>query len=108
MENKIQTQMRKWILDFLILWILKQKWRSFWAEIIETLKESNMIVVEWTIYPLLSKLKSDELIDYFWEESEAWHPRKYYYLTKTWEENYKIVEKAWLEIKQTIKNTLNK
>lgn len=108
MENKIQAQMRKWILDFLVLWILKEKWAVYWAEIIEILKESDLIVVEWTVYPLLSRLKKEEMITYYWEESESWHPRKYFELTKTWEENFEIMAKNWVEIKNSVLKILKK
>lgn len=106
MENKIQAQMRKWILDFLVLGILKEKWETYWAEIIEILKNSDLIVVEWTVYPLLSRLKKENLIDYRWEESESWHPRKYFKLTKTWENAYILMSASWLEIKNTVEKIL--
>lgn len=107
MENKIQTQMRKWILDFLVLAILKEKWEAYWAEIIEILKNSDLIVVEWTVYPLLSRLKKENLINYRWEESESWHPRKYFELTKNGENAFKIMLSSWSDIKNTVEKILN-
>ncbi len=105
MESKIQSQMRKWILDFLVLAIIN-KWETYGAEIIEILKNSELIVVEWTVYPLLSRLKKDWLINYYWEESESWHPRKYFNLTKSWEEALSLMEKNWSAIANTVENIL--
>lgn len=107
MENKIQAQMRKWILDFLVLGILN-KGETYGAEIIEILKNSDLIVVEWTVYPLLSRLKKEEMISYNWVESESGHPRKYFKLTKNWEDACKLMEESWTEIKNTVKKILNK
>ena len=98
MENKIQSQMRKWILDFLILGILK-KWETYWAEI---------IVVEWTVYPLLSRLIKDSMISYYWVESDSWHPRKYFKLTKSGEDAFDLMWKSWSEIKNTVQKILEK
>ena len=108
METKIQAQMRKWIIDFIILWIVKSKWETYWAEIIEILKNSDLIVVEGTIYPLLSRLKKDEIITYRWEESESWHPRKYYSLTKNWENAFDLMLTSWGEIKASVFKILEK
>lgn len=105
MESKIQSQMRKGILDFLVLGIIK-KWETYGAEIIEILKKSELIVVEWTVYPLLSRLKKEWLISYYWEESESGHPRKYFKLTKAGEEALEIMTKNWKDIDSTVKQIL--
>lgn len=95
--TKITTQMRKWILEYLILSVIK-KWDSYSSDIINKLKEAKMIVVEWTLYPLLSRLKTDWLITYTWVESKNWPPRKYYRLTQNWLDVYKIMDEVWKEI----------
>lgn len=105
--EKISTQMRKWILEYIILWIISQK-DIYGAEIIEKLKSWDLIVAEWTIYPLLSRLKTDKLIDYYWIESESGHPRKYYTLTQDWKDMLAIMESSWLDIKNSINKILNK
>lgn len=105
--EKISTQMRKWILEYIILWIIG-KWDIYWAEIIEILKSWDLIVAEGTIYPLLSRLKTDNLINYYWVESESGHPRKYYNLTSEWKDMKIIMEKNWSDIKSSIKKILNK
>jgi PadR family transcriptional regulator PadR len=105
--EKISTQMRKGILEYIILWII-WKWDIYGAEIIQILKSWDLIVAEWTIYPLLSRLKKDNLINYYWIESESWHPRKYYNLTAEWKDILYLMEKNWLDIKNSIKKILNK
>ena len=105
--EKFTTQMRKWILEYIILWII-DSWDIYWAEIISILKKWDLIVAEWTIYPLLSRLIKEWLIDYYWVESDTWHPRKYYNLTNTWKESLIIMESNWFNIKNSIKNILDK
>ena len=61
--EKITTQMKKWILEYLILSIIS-KGDVYANDIIKKLKDANMIVVEWTMYPLLSRLKSEKLLEY--------------------------------------------
>lgn len=105
--EKISTQMRKGILEYIILWIIN-KWDIYWAEIIEILKSWDLIVAEGTIYPLLSRLKTDNLITYYWIESDSWHPRKYYNLTQEWKDTLVLMEKNWTDIKSSIQKILNK
>ena len=76
-----KAQMRKGILEFCILSILKDG-EAYTSDILESLKEAKMIVVEGTIYPLLTRLKNAGLLDYRWEESTSGPPRKYYELTE--------------------------
>ena len=79
-ENTI-AQMRKGVLEYCILSILKNG-DAYTSEIISTLKSAEMIVVEGTIYPLLTRLKNAGLLTYRWEESTSGPPRKYYVLTE--------------------------
>ena len=74
-EN-IKSQMRKGILEYCTLLILSKK-RAYVSDIIQSLKESRLIVVEGTLYPLLTRLKNAGLLDYEWEESPQGPPRKY-------------------------------
>ncbi len=106
MEN-VSTQMRKWILEYIILGIISGWW-VYGGEIIEKLKSWDFIVAEWTIYPLLSRLKNDHLISYYWVESSSWHPRKYYNLTSEGKDALTLMEKNWLDIKNSIKKILHK
>ena len=76
-----KAQMRKGVLEFCILSVLKNK-DAYVAEILITLKEAKLLVVEGTIYPLLTRLKNSGLLNYRWEESTTGPPRKYYTLTE--------------------------
>jgi PadR family transcriptional regulator PadR len=75
-----KAQMRKGILELCILSIL-DKQEAYPSDIIQELKESKMIVVEGTLYPLLTRLKNANILAYRWEESVSGPPRKYYSLT---------------------------
>ncbi|MDQ7917736.1 PadR family transcriptional regulator [Mesonia sp. MT50] len=77
-----KAQMRKGVLEYCILSILRDK-DAYVAEILETLKDAKLLVVEGTIYPLLTRLKNAGLLSYRWEESTSGPPRKYYGLTET-------------------------
>ena len=74
LENT-KAQMRKGILEFCILSILHEK-EAYPSEVIEALKDAKLIVVEGTLYPLLTRLKNAELLSYRWEESPSGPPRK--------------------------------
>ena len=78
-EN-VKAQMRKGILEYCILSII-QKRDVYPSEIIDELKKAQLIVVEGTLYPLLTRLKNDGVLTYRWEESQSGPPRKYYMLT---------------------------
>ena len=75
MEDKITTQMKKGVLEYIILAIIA-KWEVYASDIITTLKEHNLLLVEGTLYPLLSRLKTEELLSYSRVESPQWPPRK--------------------------------
>jgi PadR family transcriptional regulator PadR len=77
-----KAQMRKGVLEFCILSILQND-DAYTSEILAQLKSAKMIVVEGTIYPLLTRLKNAGLLNYRWEESTSGPPRKYYGLTET-------------------------
>jgi PadR family transcriptional regulator PadR len=79
LENT-KAQMRKGVLEFCILSILN-KGEAYPSEVITTLKDAKLIVVEGTLYPLLTRLKNSELLTYRWEESPSGPPRKYYSIT---------------------------
>lgn len=76
-----KAQMRKGVLEYCILSILNNG-DAYTSEILSTLKDAEMIVVEGTIYPLLTRLKNAGLLSYRWEESTSGPPRKYYVLTE--------------------------
>jgi len=102
-----KAQMRKGVLEFCILSILK-KGEAYPSDIIAQLKSSRMIVVEGTIYPLLTRLKNGEILEYRWEESKSGPPRKYYSLSTKGEQFLLGLEETWNELIQAVKlNTKN-
>jgi len=99
--DNVKSQMRKGILEYCILLILNR--RSAYAnDIIQLLQEARLIVVEGTLYPLLTRLKNTDLLNYQWIESNQGPPRKYYALTPTGEQFLMELEQAWGEISKTI------
>lgn len=79
-RENISTQMKKGVLEYLIILIIN-KWEIYASDIMSQLQESNLLIVEGTLYPLLSRLKKDWLLNYQRFESPSWPPRKYYTLT---------------------------
>lgn len=90
-----KAQMRKGILEYCILSILSKR-EAYPSDIIKELKEAKLLVVEGTLYPLLTRLKNAGILAYRWEESTAGPPRKYYSLTKEGEAFYHELENTWL------------
>lgn len=105
LENT-KAQMRKGILEFCILSILEKK-EAYPSEIIEELKQAKLIVVEGTLYPLLTRLKNSELLSYRWEESSSGPPRKYYSLTKMGKTFLEELDGTWHELNSAV-NTITK
>ncbi|MCU4166137.1 PadR family transcriptional regulator [Carboxylicivirga caseinilyticus] len=95
-EN-IKAQMRKGVLEYCILSILANN-DAYASDIINTLKEAKMIVVEGTLYPLLTRLKNDKLLSYRWEESTQGPPRKYYALTEEGKTFLNEMDASWKEL----------
>ncbi|WP_318640891.1 PadR family transcriptional regulator [Flavobacterium ardleyense] len=96
-----KAQMRKGVLEFCILSVLKKN-DAYTSEILETLKNAKLLVVEGTIYPLLTRLKNDGLLNYRWEESSSGPPRKYYGLTETGEIFLKELGSTWTELSDAV------
>ncbi|MFT6815943.1 MAG: PadR family transcriptional regulator PadR [Sphingobacteriales bacterium] len=102
-ENTL-IQMRKGILEFCILSIIDQK-EVYASEIIAKLKEAKLLVVEGTIYPLLTRLKNNQMLSYEWQESESGPPRKYYKLTAQGKELLKQQSITWDELVMAVEMT---
>jgi len=96
-----KAQMRKGILEFCILSLLKGK-DCYTSEILEMLKDAKLLVVEGTIYPLLTRLKNDDLLSYRWEESTSGPPRKYYKLTEKGELFLTELAETWFELSHAV------
>jgi PadR family transcriptional regulator, regulatory protein PadR len=101
-EN-VKSQMRKGFLEYCTLLILREK-ASYTSDIIEGLKSAHLIVVEGTLYPLLTRLKNDGLLSYEWVESTQGPPRKYYSLTEEGEACLENLTEAWQELSSAINN----
>ncbi len=99
--EKVKSQMRKGMLEFCVL-LLISKGEVYASEIISQLKDAHMIVVEGTLYPLLSRLKKDGLLTYRWEESPSGPPRKYYSITSLGMQFLSVLHDSWREVSQTI------
>ena len=99
-----KAQMRKGVLEYCILSILKNG-EAYPSEIIEKLKAGKLIVVEGTLYPLLTRLKNAGLLSYRWEESKSGPPRKYYQLTEIGSEFLKELETTWNDLVKAVKIT---
>ncbi len=94
--DNIKSQMRKGVLEYCILSMLKGG-DAYASLIISSLKDARMIVVEGTLYPLLTRLKNQGLLNYRWEESTQGPPRKYYSLTAKGHEALVEMDTAWIE-----------
>jgi PadR family transcriptional regulator PadR len=102
-----KAQMRKGVLEFCILSILSRG-DAYATDILNRLKESELIVVEGTLYPLLSRQKNAGLLSYRWEESTQGPPRKYYALTDKGREVLKELESSWHELIDAVDSILKK
>ncbi len=96
-----KAQMRKGVLEFCILSVLKEK-DAYTSEILDTLKKAKLLVVEGTIYPLLTRLKNDGLLNYRWEESTSGPPRKYYGLTEEGQNFLNELNGTWMELSNAV------
>ena len=101
-----KAQMRKGILEYCILSILAKK-DLYTTDIINALKENDLIVVEGTLYPLLTRQKNAGLLQYRWEESPPGPPRKYYALTDLGRTYLKELDDSWETLINSVKSIKN-
>ena len=94
---------RKGLLEFLVLKIIAAE-KVYVADILEQLSETEFSTQEGTLYPLLSKMRREGLVDYEWQESESGPPRKYYELTTKGREQLRDTMEYWGKISGTVKN----
>lgn len=102
-----KAQMRKGLLEYCILSILSKE-ECYPSEIIEQLKKVELIIVEGTLYPLLTRLKNAGLLSYRWEESKSGPPRKYYQLTPTGKEFLTELKSTWEGLRSAVDQLENK
>ncbi len=105
--DNIKAQMRKGILEYCILSILSEG-DAYASVIISELKNSEMIVVEGTLYPLLTRQKNQGLLSYRWEESTQGPPRKYYSITDKGKAVLAELDSVWADLVNTIERIRNK
>ncbi|MEN9582581.1 MAG: hypothetical protein RL641_535 [Candidatus Parcubacteria bacterium] len=103
-ENQ-KSQMRKGILEYCILLTIAKE-KKYASDIIRELKSADLIVVEGTLYPLLSRLRQSDLLTHSWEESQSGPPRKYYELTKRGQETLSALRQTWSELSKSINRLL--
>ena len=106
LENT-KAQMRKGVLELCILAIISEK-EAYPSDILEKLKSSELIVVEGTLYPLLTRLKDAGLLEYRWVESLQGPPRKYYQLTDIGKNSLQELHKGWLELVKSVEMVTQK
>ncbi|RUA23481.1 MAG: PadR family transcriptional regulator [Bacteroidetes bacterium] len=100
--EKTKAQMRKGVLELCILSIIKDK-EAYASDIIIQMKEAHLIVVEGTLYPLLTRLKNEGLLDYRWEESKSGPPRKYYRITELGMRTLTELSTSWENLISSVK-----
>src|ERR1700721_2622049 len=100
-----KAQMRKGVLEFCILAILSDG-EHYPTEIIEKMKDSKLLIVEGTLYPLLTRLKNDGLLSYRWVESQSGPPRKYFLLTDEGKLFLKELTENWNELTASVNNVI--
>ena len=106
LENT-KAQMRKGVLEYCILSILKNG-EAYPSDILLKLKKSNLIVVEGTLYPLLTRLKNSGLLTYRWEESKSGPPRKYYSETTEGIVFLSELDETWKDLVKAVRLTIKK
>jgi PadR family transcriptional regulator PadR len=102
-----QTQMRKGILEYCILSIISRD-ETYASDIIAELKNAQLLVVEGTLYPLLTRLKNNGLLTYNWVESTSGPPRKYYALSPEGKKMLEQLDKTWQELAFAVQTATGK
>ena len=101
MLNNIKSQMRKGLLEYCILSMIHKN-DAYASDILDMLKQANLVVVEGTVYPLLTRMKNEGLLSYRWQESTGGPPRKYYALTQQGQDLLTQLDNEWQSICQSI------
>ena len=102
-----QTQMRKGILEYCIIYIIGRD-ETYASDIIAELKKAQLLVVEGTLYPLLTRLKNNGLLTYNWVESTSGPPRKYYSLSEEGRKVLAQLDKTWQELSFAVETAVQK
>lgn len=102
-----KAQMRKGLLEFCILLVLS-KGEAYPSDIIAALKEAGLDMPEGTLYPILTRLKNEELLQYRWEESTMGPPRKYFSISEKGKEFLHVLDSSWDEITSGVEKLKHK
>lgn len=102
-----QVQMRKGILEFCILHIISRG-EVYASDMLDELTSARIMVVEGTLYPLLTRLKNAGLLDYKWVESTSGPPRKYYILTELGRLSLTSLNDTWQELAESVNSIVVK
>ena len=102
-----QSQMRKGILEFCILSIIRRG-EAYPSDIVDEMRAANLQILEGTLYPLLTSLKNADMLTYRWVESNSGPPRKYFSLTEKGESFYQELESTWKELANGVKALTSK
>jgi len=102
-----QVQMRKGILEFCILHIISRG-EVYASDMLDELTSAKMMVVEGTLYPLLTRLKNSGWLDYKWVESSSGPPRKYYVLTEEGKIFLDAMQTTWFELAESVKTVIHR
>lgn len=105
-EDNNYAQMRKGVLGMCILSVISGQ-EVYTSDILKSLKEADLVVVEGTIYPLLSRLKNEGLLSYRWEESTSGPPRKYFQLTESGNVMLAELRQNWNELSESVNKIIN-
>ncbi|TDB64137.1 PadR family transcriptional regulator [Arundinibacter roseus] len=102
-----QVQMRKGILEFCILHVISRG-EVYASDMLDELTSARIMVVEGTLYPLLTRLKNAGLLDYKWVESSSGPPRKYYVLTDDGKQFLTAMQETWLDLADSVQTIIRK
>lgn len=104
--DNVKSQMRKGILEYCILTIISKK-EVYVSDLLEELIKANLQVVEGTLYPLLTRLKNEDILSYRWEESTGGPPRKYYSITDKGITFLSGLQETWIELVHSVNQITN-
>lgn len=100
-----QSQMRKGVLEYCILAIIRRN-EAYPGDIIDEMRSAGLQLLEGTLYPLLNRLKNSGILTYRWVESTSGPPRKYFILTEKGEEFYRLLESTWTELSAGVESVV--
>lgn len=103
--EKTNAQMRKGVLELCVLSVISDQ-EVYTSDILSALKDAQLLVVEGTVYPLLTRLKNDGILKYRWEESTSGPPRKYYSLTEQGAETLNSLTENWKQLNKSVQQLL--